>query len=52
MVVFAAVVICFAQTQYNVSEGSTAQLLVERVGDIAYPISVDVRTIDGTATGV
>ncbi len=44
-----AVVIRFAETQYAVAEGASTMLLVERVGAIAYPISVNLTTIDGSA---
>ncbi len=39
----------FAEVQYSVAEGASTQLLVERVGAIAYPISVDLATSDGSA---
>ncbi len=39
----------FAEIQYSVAEGTSTLLLVERVGAIAYPISVDLAIIDGSA---
>lgn len=50
--VITAVIIRFAETQYSVVEGESTDLQVERVGATAYPISVNLRTIDGSATGV
>ncbi len=45
------VIIEFDPVSYGVSEGSPGELVVVVRGESAVPISVDISTRDGTATG-
>ena len=48
---FAVVNVSFSATSLSADEGETIEVTVELMGEAAIPITVQLNTADGTATG-